>query len=200
MSELTGRPVRAPGSSASQSSPSCCATSPATCSREGVRGSLGRCVGAAFSSNSSKGRSKSSFGSARRSEIPGKQTPPDAFEAEAAEAPEARSVTYPLRRSKNDQPSRTHPRLESVSMFPRQAPSPELVENSEPAQEHAEHLRLIRIIDATCLLYPGFGSRQVTDWLRRQKEPVNRKQVRRINKSAARETERRWPQVARITS
>jgi len=38
----------------------------------------------------------------------------------------------------------------------------------------------MRVIDETYLAYPAFGSRQMTRWLRRKKELVNRKRVRRL--------------------
>ena len=38
----------------------------------------------------------------------------------------------------------------------------------------------MRLIDETHLAYPAFGSRQMTRWLRRHKELVNRKRVRRL--------------------
>ena len=49
-----------------------------------------------------------------------------------------------------------------------------------PEPEEDENLRLMRLIDETHLAYPAFGSRQMTRWLRRQKELVNRKRVRRL--------------------
>jgi putative transposase len=49
-----------------------------------------------------------------------------------------------------------------------------------PEPEDDENLRLLKLIDETHLAHPAFGSRQMTCWLRRQKEPVNRKRVRRL--------------------
>ncbi len=49
-----------------------------------------------------------------------------------------------------------------------------------PEPEEDENLRLMRVIDETHLAHPAFGSRQMTRWLRRQKELVNRKRVRRL--------------------
>jgi putative transposase len=49
-----------------------------------------------------------------------------------------------------------------------------------PEPEDDENLRLMKLIDETHLAHPAFGSRQMTCWLRRQKEPVNRKRVRRL--------------------
>jgi putative transposase len=50
----------------------------------------------------------------------------------------------------------------------------------QPQPETAENLRLMRIIDETYLAYPFFGSRQMTRWLRRQSDTVNRKRVQRL--------------------
>jgi putative transposase len=44
----------------------------------------------------------------------------------------------------------------------------------------AQELRLMRLIDEQYTQYPFFGSRQMTTWLVRQGEPVNRKRVRRL--------------------
>jgi putative transposase len=49
-----------------------------------------------------------------------------------------------------------------------------------PEREDAENLRLIQLINETHLAHPCFGSRQMTRWLRWQREPVNRKRVRRL--------------------
>ena len=49
------------------------------------------------------------------------------------------------------------------------------------APESDEDLRLMREIDELHLLYPFFGSRQMTRWLRRQgEEKINRKRVQRL--------------------
>ena len=45
----------------------------------------------------------------------------------------------------------------------------------EPAGETAENLRLMRLIDREYTAHPFFGSRQLTSWLIRQGEAVNRK-------------------------
>jgi putative transposase len=49
-----------------------------------------------------------------------------------------------------------------------------------PEREDAANLRLIQLINETHLAHPCFGSRQMTRWLRWQREPVNRKRVRRL--------------------
>ena len=49
---------------------------------------------------------------------------------------------------------------------------------AQPAS--AENHRLTRVIDKTYLVFPFFGSRQMTNWLRAQGEAVNRKRVRRL--------------------
>ncbi len=50
----------------------------------------------------------------------------------------------------------------------------------EPAGETAENLRLMRLIDGEYTAHPFFGSRQLTSWLIRQGEAVNRKRVQRL--------------------
>lgn len=50
----------------------------------------------------------------------------------------------------------------------------------EPAGETAGNLRLMRLIDREYTAHPFFGSRQLTAWLVRQGEPVNRKRVQRL--------------------
>ena len=50
----------------------------------------------------------------------------------------------------------------------------------EPAGETAENLRLMRLIDREYTAHPFFGSRQLTSWLIRQGEAVNRKRVQRL--------------------
>ena len=50
----------------------------------------------------------------------------------------------------------------------------------EVATESAANLRLMRLIDAEYTCRPFKGSRQITSWLRRRGEPVNRKRVRRL--------------------
>jgi putative transposase len=58
--------------------------------------------------------------------------------------------------------------LPRASYYHRAAPAP------------ARNLRLMRVIDETYLAHPFFGSRQMTRWLRRQGQPVNRKRVGRL--------------------
>lgn len=50
----------------------------------------------------------------------------------------------------------------------------------EPAGETAENLRLMRLIDEEYTAHPFYGSRQMTAWLNRQGERVNRKRVQRL--------------------
>ncbi len=50
----------------------------------------------------------------------------------------------------------------------------------QPAGETAENLRLMRLIDGEYTAHPFFGSRQLTSWLIRQGESVNRKRVQRL--------------------
>jgi putative transposase len=50
----------------------------------------------------------------------------------------------------------------------------------EPARETAENLRLMRLLDAEYTAHPFYGSRQLTSWLIRQGELVNRKRVQRL--------------------
>jgi putative transposase len=50
----------------------------------------------------------------------------------------------------------------------------------EPADESAENLRLMRLIDAEYTAHPFYGSRRMTAWLSRQGEKVNRKRVQRL--------------------
>jgi putative transposase len=50
----------------------------------------------------------------------------------------------------------------------------------EPAGETAENLRLMRLIDREYTAHPFYGSRQLTSWLMRQGEAVNRKRVQRL--------------------
>lgn len=50
----------------------------------------------------------------------------------------------------------------------------------EVATESAANLRLMRLIDAEYTCRPFKGSRQMTRWLRRRGEAVNRKRVRRL--------------------
>ena len=50
----------------------------------------------------------------------------------------------------------------------------------EVATESAANLRVMRLIDAEYTCRPFKGSRQITSWLRRRGELVNRKRVRRL--------------------
>jgi len=66
-----------------------------------------------------------------------------------------------------------------------------------PRPEREENLRLMRLIDETYLAYPFFGSRQMTRWLRRQKERVNRKRVQRLMRQMGLEAIYRKPNLSR---
>lgn len=67
--------------------------------------------------------------------------------------------------------------------------------------ESDEDLRLMREIDQLHLLYPFFGSRQVTRWLRRQgEEQINRKRVRRLMRLLGLETIYRKPNLSRANA
>ena len=48
------------------------------------------------------------------------------------------------------------------------------------AEEPAENLRLMRLIDEQYTACPFYGSRRITRWLVRNGHPVNRKRVRRL--------------------
>ena len=61
----------------------------------------------------------------------------------------------------------------------------------------AENLRLMRLIDETYLVYPFFGSRQMTRWLKRQGEKVNRKRVRRLMRELRLEVIYQKPNLSR---
>lgn len=50
----------------------------------------------------------------------------------------------------------------------------------EPAQETAENLLLMRLIDEQYMRHPEFGSPRMTDWLRDGGHEVNRKRVARL--------------------
>ena len=50
----------------------------------------------------------------------------------------------------------------------------------EPAQETAENLRLMRLLDQEYTAHPFLGSRRLAQWLIEQGEPVNRKRVQRL--------------------
>jgi len=50
----------------------------------------------------------------------------------------------------------------------------------DPATESDDNLALMRLIDEQHLVWPFFGSRQMTLWLRRKGHDVNRKRVRRL--------------------
>lgn len=47
-------------------------------------------------------------------------------------------------------------------------------------EEDRENVRVMRLIDEEFTRHPFYGSRQMTAWLRRQGEVVNRKRVRRL--------------------
>ena len=66
--------------------------------------------------------------------------------------------------------------------------------------ESDEDLRLMREIDELHLLYPFFGSRQLTRWLRRQGEVINRKRVRRLMRLLGLETIYRKPNLSRANA
>jgi putative transposase len=61
----------------------------------------------------------------------------------------------------------------------------------------AENLRLMRLIDETYLVYPFFGSRQMTRRLKRQGEKVNRKRVRRLMRELRLEVIYQKPNLSR---
>jgi putative transposase len=50
----------------------------------------------------------------------------------------------------------------------------------EPAEETAENLRLMRLLDQEYTAHPFLGSRRLTKWLIKQGEEVNRKRVQRL--------------------
>ncbi len=50
----------------------------------------------------------------------------------------------------------------------------------QPIGETPENLQLMRAIDEQYLRTPFFGSRQMTNWLKRQGEQVNRKRIQRL--------------------
>ena len=66
--------------------------------------------------------------------------------------------------------------------------------------ESDEDLRLMREIDELHLLYPFFGSRQITRWLRRQGEVINRKRVRRLMRLLGLEAIYRKPNLSRANA
>ncbi len=49
-----------------------------------------------------------------------------------------------------------------------------------PAEESSENLAYMRLIDEEYMRHPFYGSRQITQWLKRNKHPVNRKRVQRL--------------------
>lgn len=67
----------------------------------------------------------------------------------------------------------------------------------QPEPETAENLRLMRLIDETYLVFPVFGSRQMTRWLRRQGYAVNRKRVRRLMRQMGLEAIYQKPNLSR---
>jgi putative transposase len=50
----------------------------------------------------------------------------------------------------------------------------------QPAEETADNLRLMRLIDEQYLRRPFYGSRRMTTWLRFEGKEVNRKRVQRL--------------------
>ena len=50
----------------------------------------------------------------------------------------------------------------------------------EAAQETAENVRLMRLLDREYTAHPFLGSRRLTIWLNEQGEAVNRKRVQRL--------------------
>jgi len=50
----------------------------------------------------------------------------------------------------------------------------------QPAQESANNLRLMRLLDEEYTRHPFYGSRKLTQWLGKQGEEVNRKRVQRL--------------------
>ena len=54
-----------------------------------------------------------------------------------------------------------------------------------PAQETAENLHLMRLIDRQYLKTPFYGSRRMTAWLATQGHPVNRKRIQRLMRKMA---------------
>ena len=67
----------------------------------------------------------------------------------------------------------------------------------QPKPEPTETLRLMRLIDETYLAYPFFGSRQMTLWLRRQGERINRKRVQRLMRRLGLEAIYQKPNLSR---
>jgi putative transposase len=67
----------------------------------------------------------------------------------------------------------------------------------KPEPETEMNLKLMRVIDETYLLYPVFGSRQMTRWLRRLGYNVNRKRVRRLMELMGLEAIYRKPNLSR---
>jgi putative transposase len=67
--------------------------------------------------------------------------------------------------------------------------------------ESDQDLRLMREIDELHLLYPFFGSRQMTRWLRRQgEEKINRKRVQRLMRLLGLEAIYRKPNLSRANA
>jgi putative transposase len=66
-----------------------------------------------------------------------------------------------------------------------------------PRPEPEDNRRLMRLIDETYLAYPFFGSRQMTRWLHRQGERVNRKRVQRQVRQMGLEAICRKPNLSR---
>ena len=69
------------------------------------------------------------------------------------------------------------------------------------APESDDDLRLMRQIDEVHMLYPFFGSRQMTRWLRRQgQEKINRKRVQRLMRLLGLEAIYRKPNLSRANA
>lgn len=66
--------------------------------------------------------------------------------------------------------------------------------------ESDEDLRLMREIDELHMSYPFFGSRQMTRWLRRQGETINRKRVQRLMRLLGLEAIYRKPNLSRANA
>ena len=63
-----------------------------------------------------------------------------------------------------------------------------------------ENLRLMRLIDEQYLQRPFFGSRQMTQWLRREGYVINRKRVRRLMRTMGLESIAPRPRTTRSSS
>ncbi len=74
---------------------------------------------------------------------------------------------------------RNHPRISTARQC-RLLALPRASYYHRPRPKRPEDLALMRQIDEAYMASPFFGSRQMTEWLRRQGYPVNRKRVRRL--------------------